>query len=295
MWEVVSMHLKGMDKFREKTPRYSGWRAAVLGLLILISSVIGFILLSFIDSAARIYPHIPSLVMIEPILPFLAVLVSELIAFRLVWGVWYNRDKYVAELGDFAYQKAIPRGLFGIALVFAIALPIYIPIGTLPAGTPVNPLTVTLSRSFLSFLGIPIEIDLTIRVIGSFVFIIISALTARSAVLTFGIDYMALVYLYYPEESEIQQYEIHSVLRHPAYFGVLALAAGGLMLGLSVFSIVFFVLFFFGLLAHIRLVEEKELIERFGGSFIEYQKRVPALYIRWRDLREYFRFLIGRG
>jgi protein-S-isoprenylcysteine O-methyltransferase Ste14 len=289
------MHLKGMDTFREKLPRYSGWRAAALGLIILASSVTAFILMVLVDSAARIYPHIPVLVLIEPVLPILAVLVCELIAFRFVWRVWHNRDKYLAELGELAYQKAIPQGLFGISLVFVVCIHIYVPMHTLSTGTPANSITVTLSQSILSFLGIPLEIDLAIRVIGSAVFIIIGALTARSAVLTFGIDYMALVYLYYPEESEIQQHEIYSVLRHPAYFGVLSIAAGGLVLGLSVFSFAFFLMFLLGLLAHIRLVEEKELIERFGESYVEYQKSVPALHIRWRDLKAYFRFLTGRG
>ncbi|MHA2069640.1 MAG: methyltransferase family protein [Candidatus Thorarchaeota archaeon] len=284
-----------MDKFRERIPKYSGWRAAALGLLILVGFVSAFFLMVFVDSLARIYPTISVLVAIEPILPFLTVLVCEIIAFRLVWGVWHNRDKYKTELGELAYQKAIPRGLFGIALVVAICFHIYVPIGILPAGAPVNPITVTLSSSFLSFLSIPVEIDIAIRVIGTFIFIVIGALTVRSALQTFGIDYMALVYLYYPEESEIQQHEIYSVLRHPTYFAVLSFAAGGLMLGLSVFSFLFFVMFFFGLLAHIRLVEERELIERFGESYVEYQKSVPALHIRLRDLRAYFRFLSGRG
>ncbi len=288
------MHLKGMDKFREKLPKYTGWRAAALGISIFISFTIAFIFILFVDSIPRLYPTISILVQIEPILPVLTILACELIAFRLVWGVWFNRDKYLAEFGELAYQKAIPRGLFGISLVFSIGLHIYVPIHVLPSGMPANPLTVTLSSSVLSFLGVPIEIDFAIRVIGAVVFLLIGALTARSAILTFGIDYMALVYLYYPEESEIQQHEIYSVLRHPTYFAVLSIAAGGLMLGLSVYSVVLFVMFFFGLLAHIRLVEERELIERFGDSFVEYQKSVPALHIRLRDLRAYFRFLTRR-
>jgi protein-S-isoprenylcysteine O-methyltransferase Ste14 len=106
---------------------------------------------------------------------------------------------------------------------------------------------------------------------------------------------MALVYLYYPDESEIQEHEIYSVIRHPAYFGVLCLAAGGLMLRLSVFSFVLFLMFLLGLLAHILLVEEKELMERFGEAFIAYRERVPALYIRIRDFRTFFRFLVRKG
>ena len=106
---------------------------------------------------------------------------------------------------------------------------------------------------------------------------------------------MALVYLYYPAESQMQQHEIYSVIRHPTYFGVLTLAMGGLWLRFSMYALILFLMFLFGLLAHIYFVEEKELRERFGESFIEYQKRVPALHVRIRDLRIYIRFLIKRG
>ncbi|MHA2379944.1 MAG: methyltransferase family protein [Candidatus Thorarchaeota archaeon] len=289
------MHLKGIDKFREKIPKYSGWRAAALGVLLLLAFVTGLTLMLLADSLARIYPHIPVFVLIEPILPILGVLMCELVAFRLVWGVWHHREEYVAEFGDLAYQRVIPRGLFGISWVLAICFHIYVPMDTLPTGVPVNPITVTFSRSILLLLGVPVEFDLAIRVLGSLILIILGSLTARSALLTFGIDYMALVYLYYPDESEIQEHEIYSVIRHPAYFGVLCLAAGGLMLRLSVFSFVLFLMFLLGLLAHILLVEEKELMERFGEAFIAYRERVPALYIRIRNFRTFFRFLVRKG
>jgi len=125
-------------------------------------------------------------------------------------------------------------------------------------------------------------------------FLIIAMMTVRSAILTFGLDYMGLVYLYFPEESEVQQHEICSVLRHPTYFAVVCLAVGGFMIRMSVFSFVFLILLDIGLLAHIRFVEEEELIERFGESYLEYQKQVPALHVRIRNLRTYFRFLSRR-
>lgn len=289
------MHLKGMDKWKVKIPNYLGWRAVGLGLLLLLAFVTSLTLMVLTDSVARIFPHIPFLVLIEPILPILGVLLCELIAFRLIWGVWHNRERYVAKLGDLAYQKAIPRGFFGVSWIMAICIHIYVPIDTLPAGTPVNPITALLSQSIPIFLGMPVVFDLTIRIIGSFIFIIIGLLTIRSALLTFGIDYMALVYLYYPAGSEIQQHEIYSVIRHPTYFGLLSIAMGGMWLRFSAYSLVLFLMFLFGLMAHIYLVEEKELRERFGESFIEYQKRVPALCIRIRDLPVYLRFLTKRG
>jgi protein-S-isoprenylcysteine O-methyltransferase Ste14 len=42
----------------------------------------------------------------------------------------------------------------------------------------------------------------------------------------------------------------------------------------------------------LRFVEEKELIERFGQSYLDYRARVPAFWPRWRDLPIFFRFLL---
>ena len=289
------MQLKGWDKLKKKIPKYLGWGAAVISLLLLLAFVTAFILMVLVDSVARIFPHAFVLVLIEPILPVLGALLCQLIAFRLIWGVWHNRDRYVAELGELAYQKAIPRGFFGISWIFAICIHIYVPIETLPTGTPVNPLTAILSQSLLLYLGIPVGFDLAFRILGSIILVIFGMLTVRSALLTFGIDYMALVYLYYPAESQIQQHEIYSVIRHPTYLAALLFAMGGLWFRFSVYSLVLFFMFLVGFLVHIVFVEEKELQERFGEVFIEYQKRVPALRIRLRDLRVYIRFLTKRS
>jgi protein-S-isoprenylcysteine O-methyltransferase Ste14 len=289
------MGLKGFEKLKKKIPKYRGWRAAGLGLLLLLAFVTAFTLMVLVDSLARIFPLVSILVLSEPILPILGVLFCELIAFRLLWGVWHNRDRYLAELGDLAYQKIVPQGFIGVTWVLAICIHIYVPIDALPAGTPGNPITTILSRSLLSLLGMPVGFDLALRIIGSVICIIMGMLTIRSALWTFGMDYMALVYLYYPSESQLQQHEIYSVIRHPTYFGVLLFAMGGLWLRFSVYSLLLFFLFVGGLLAHITFVEEKELRERFGKSFIEYQQGVPALRIRLRDLPVYFRFLIKRG
>lgn len=288
------MQLKGWDKLKEKIPKYMGWRGAVIGLLLILAFVTALALMVLIDSVARIFPQVSVLVLIEPILPILGTLMCQFIAFRLIWSVWNNRDRYVQELGELAYQKAFPRAFFGISWIFAIFVHIYYPIEVLPTGTPVNPMTALLAQSLFSFVGVPGGFDLMIRIIGSFIFVIFGMLTIRSALLTFGIDYMALVYLYYPDESQVQQHEIYSVIRHPTYLGAIFFAMGGLWLRFSVYSLVLFVVFLIGFLVHIFFIEEKELRERFGEAFREYQKRVPALRIRFRDMRVYFRFLAKR-
>jgi protein-S-isoprenylcysteine O-methyltransferase Ste14 len=108
--------------------------------------------------------------------------------------------------------------------------------------------------------------------------------------MTFGIDYMAVVYLYFPEESEIQDHAIYSVIRHPTYLGAALLGAAGLFFRFSVYSILFFVIIYLILRFQISR-EEKELIERFGNGYDDYRKRVPALLVSPSKIREYFRFL----
>jgi len=81
---------------------------------------------------------------------------------------------------------------------------------------------------------------------------------------------MGLIYVYYPEESKIVNHEIHSVLRYPTYHGLVLILIGGFFLRLSVYSIIFFFMFLMGINIHLKFVEEKELIQRFGKDYQEY-------------------------
>ena len=47
-------------------------------------------------------------------------------------------------------------------------------------------------------------------------------------------------------------------------------------------------MFLVGINIHLKLVEEKELIERFGEQYKKYRENVPALFIRLKDVRRYF-------
>ncbi len=71
-------------------------------------------------------------------------------------------------------------------------------------------------------------------------------------------------------------------VRHPTYFSmILELLAIGLLLHAVIMLLVIPVLFFPVLLWRIRM-EEAALIEKFGGAYREYQKRVPAVVPFWR-------------
>jgi protein-S-isoprenylcysteine O-methyltransferase Ste14 len=284
------MHLPGLDKLREKLPGYPGNRIAILPLVAIMGGLLAYCFLIIMDIIPRVFGHIEILVLIEPLTPMLGSIIIAALGLWMIWGVWDKREQMKEQYGNLAYQKIIPRGLTGVAVVLILVFHTFTSIRSLPPGPPVNDLTIQWSRSLLPFLGIAPEIELWIRVIISGVLIIIGLLTFRSAILTFGFDYMAVVYLYFPEESEIQEHEIYSVIRHPTYLAGVILGLAGLFFRFSVYSS------FMALLLYIvfRLQiwkEEKELVERFGEGFIDYQEKVPALLVRPSKIRAYFRFL----
>jgi protein-S-isoprenylcysteine O-methyltransferase Ste14 len=111
-------------------------------------------------------------------------------------------------------------------------------------------------------------------------------------IFAFGVDNLALLYVYFPEEGKIVDSNIYSVLRHPVYAGVLRVIIALALLNGNGNSIAFILFAPLGLFGWIRLVEEKELIERFGQSYLDYRKRVPAFWPRPRDYGKFFRFLL---
>ncbi|MFX1389124.1 MAG: methyltransferase family protein [Promethearchaeota archaeon] len=103
-----------------------------------------------------------------------------------------------------------------------------------------------------------------------------------------------VVYLYFPEEFEIQNHKIYSVLRHPAYAAGIVMSLGGMILQFNIYSNSFFILIYFAFYFHIHYVEEKELIERFGASYMDYKKNVRVFFIRIKDFDKLLAFMVGR-
>lgn len=283
-------HIKGIDKLHEKLPAYPGKRLAILPLKGILSVIFGYAFLIIMSVISRLYSEIAILVFIEPYLPIIGGIFVAWLALWLIWGLWNKRDKMREIHGDLAYQKMIPRGVYGVFLIPPLVFMAFTSVRSLPPGPPVNDLTIQWSQSLLPMIGISSGMDIWIRLVLSGVFLILGILTVRSAVLTFGLDYMTVLYLYFPEESEIQNLEIYSVVRHPAYLAGVLLGIAGLLFRFSIYSILL------GLIAILvfRLQiwkEEKELVERFGDGYNEYRKQVPALLIRPSKLGAFFRFL----
>lgn len=190
----------------------------------------------------------------------------------LVRALFYSRKKiYQQKYGELAYRNAFVRfatpGL-GI-LIASIAHIGYMPGVEIPA---------VWWRPILVAVGI--------------VFVIIGIALWIRGVLTFGADNVSLLYVYYPNEGKLINSNIYSILRHPIYAAILY---GGIGLGLihtNWYALVVIVLLPLGFTGWARLVEEKDLIERFP-DYVNYRKYVPAFWVKPRDLGKFFRFLIS--
>jgi protein-S-isoprenylcysteine O-methyltransferase Ste14 len=190
----------------------------------------------------------------------------------LVLSFFFSRKKvYKEKYNELAYRNAFAHyGIPGLALIMsAVAHTAYMNGPFVPHGWWTN-IFITL---------------------GWLMLIVGAALWIRG-IQAFGMDNLALLYVYFPEEGKIVDSNIYSVLRHPVYAGVLRVIIGLALLNGNANSIAFILLAPLGLFGWIRLIEEKELLERFGDSYAEYRKRVPAFWPRLRDLGKFFGFVL---
>ena len=185
---------------------------------------------------------------------------------------YWRRREYQARWGSLAYRNAFARHmLLGVPVMFAaIAHTPYLP------GEPIRfgwaaPL-VWLAGLYLALTG---------------------ALLYVRSYGVFGVDRLAALYVYFPAEGRLVNSSIYGILRHPAYSGLVRI---GLALGLwggTWLSLPVGLFMPIGLTLWLRLVEEPELIERFGARYAEYRKSVPAFWPRARDASAFLKFLIA--
>ncbi|MFW9817651.1 MAG: hypothetical protein ACFFEW_17150, partial [Candidatus Thorarchaeota archaeon] len=67
----MKMQLKGIEKLREKLPDYPGNRIRIIPLRGLITTLLGYGFLIFLDVSPRIFNDIGYLGIVEPYLPFI--------------------------------------------------------------------------------------------------------------------------------------------------------------------------------------------------------------------------------
>jgi protein-S-isoprenylcysteine O-methyltransferase Ste14 len=112
------------------------------------------------------------------------------------------------------------------------------------------------------------------------------------SILTLGVDHLAMVHVYYPAGGRMVDALVYGVLRHPVYAGVLRVVIGLALLNGNANALAFIPFMLLGSTGWVRLVEERELIERFGSGYLEYRSKVPAFWPRVKDIPMYIGFLL---
>jgi protein-S-isoprenylcysteine O-methyltransferase Ste14 len=281
------MQLKGFKQFRKKLPGFKGNRIILIPAVGLFSFALSCFILLLVYWIPHLFPQISFFQRIEPILPVFGQVAVSSTGFYLISRVWNQRHHLLEQSRELAYQRGAIQGFIGIPFVIAIAVHNLFPI----------PLFWQFTNSTTSLLFYsPFRSNLILSFIFSlmgFVLLLMSLLTIRRALLTFGLDYMAVVYLYYPEESELQNHQIYSVLRHPTYFAVILTALGTGLIRFSAYSLLSVLLVITGIFIHITFIEEKELLDRFE-SYQEYKRQVPAFIIRPNQILPFLRFIFSK-
>ena len=270
----------------------SGKKIAVIPLYIICISTMAFLIYTTFDTLPELLRYSGTSMILLSFFPFFGVLLLEIVGFLLAWQMWLWRNSLKERYGPTSYQRIVFSGFAGIIMVISIAFNQYIPYYSYaPAFWASSPLQI-LATPLEGFFGVAGPVIFYLKEILAVPLLITGLMMCARAIQVFGVDYMAVVYLYFPEESQIQDNEIYSVLRHPAYASLLIIALGGTFHTFALLSFLAFLTFLLGFYAHIYFVEEKELIQRFGDSYKSYQRKVPAFFIRPKDITIFLRFLL---
>jgi protein-S-isoprenylcysteine O-methyltransferase Ste14 len=193
------------------------------------------------------------------------------LGFLLLYLFFRYRQDFKARYGPLAYSRGASRfGFPAVTIIGSVIAHIrYLPGPVIPHFW---------GYSVLPALG--------------WVLIVAGTLLGLRTVQIFGVDNLTMLYVYFPEESQLVNHKIYNILRHPAYAAVLGIAFGLALLNGNWFALACALIFASGLWGWVHFVEEKELIARFGPSYADYRKGVPAFWPHPRDLKGFFEFLI---
>lgn len=252
------MKLKGLESLRSHVPevRTTGGLA-----LVIFSFVVVFFLttLFFILVDTRFIEWLPD-----------GEIVIMALGFLIMSRFFSQKKVYRQKYGELAYRKAFARfNIPGLAIVFA-------------------------SIAHLGYIfgpGIPAIWWRPILVSVGWVFAAIGVALWLRSVATFGVDNLAMLYVYFPLESRTVNTGIYQILRHPVYAAALYIGIGLSLIHANWYALLVALILPIFLTGWVRLVEEKELLERFP-DYSDYRKHLPAFWPRPRDFIGFFRFLV---
>ncbi len=190
----------------------------------------------------------------------------------LILGLFYSQKRiFEQKYGSLAYRNAFARFCIpGLGIIYAsLAHLIYIPGPEIPN---------LWWKIILTILG--------------WYFLLVGLILLYRTVISIGWDYLAMLYVYFPEEGRLLDTNIYGILRHPICAGLLDLGIGLALISGNWYALLVAALLPLGFTGWVRLVEEKELLQRFGVEYDEYRKKTPAFWAKPRDLYKFARFLL---
>jgi protein-S-isoprenylcysteine O-methyltransferase Ste14 len=252
------MKLKGLEALRRHVPELRTTQGLVLVILAFIAVIIAtsffFILINL-----RFIEWLPD-----------GEIVIMALGFLIMSRFFSQKITYQKAYGELAYRNAFARfNLPGLGIVFA-------------------------SIAYLGYIAGP-EIPAlwwsSILVAVGWIFVMVGAALWVRSVASLGVDNLTMLYVYFPLESKMTNSGIYRILRHPIYGAALFIGIGLSLIHANWYGLLVALILPIFLTGWVRLVEEKELIERFP-DYSDYRRRVPAFWPRLQDYAKFFRFLI---
>ncbi len=193
------------------------------------------------------------------------------LAFLTIAPFFWRHETYTKRWGDKAYRNAFAlHVLTGLPVIFAVIVHIaFMPDERVISGGWELPAGVA-----------------------AWYFCLTGAVLDLRAILTFGFDNLSMLYVYYPQEGRLVNSKIYAVIRHPVYSALIRIG-WALALWRGTWASLAFGLFMpLGLTLWLRLAEERELVQRFGESYADHRRRVPAFFPRLGSLGLFWKFLL---
>ena len=252
------MEIKGLETLREHVPEIRTTGGLALAILSIIAVFI-VTSLFFILVDIRFIEWLPD-----------GEIVIMALGFLIMSRFYSQKKTYLQKYGEFAYRNAFARfNIPGLGIVLASIAHL---------GYIVGP-------------GIPGVWWRSILIAVGWIFVVVGVALWLRSVIAFGLDNLAMLYVYFPSESRMTDSSIYQILRHPVYGAALYIGVGLSLIHANWYALLVALILPVFLTGWVRLVEEKELLERFP-DYASYRKRVPAFWPRVQDSIKFWRFLI---
>ena len=252
-------------------------------VLIIVSWNFSFLMSVFIPRNLRILGKI------EPYLSMIVMTMASSFGMSFASFGYLYRKSIIKRYRHKSYQIGLFLFMMAIGTVASLITSTLIPKSTNQsigffAKDPLNHLTHTFS--------VPIFMNLLyIRRILSIFLLYIGARTSLQCLRVFGIDNTLGTYIYFPEESNMIEHEIYGVIRNPMYLGFMIMAIGGSLFHFTIYSLFSSFCAICCLCYLVYFLEEPELKNRYGSTFIDYCKTTPSFLIPPSKFDKYLRFL----